>query len=414
MFARRATGIAEQSEQKEEFEEDEEQEEPEEKTRDPFKDIESDEEVEDPEGKYNNFYYSAKSNHTYLAHLRLRQRPEVQRHQELIEFINHFPWNRKRYGKYVRMVFDFVDRYVKIKDELDQLPPYEPRMNLIPELGPLPIGQPTIESLITELNTPHTKDPASIQFLLDSYLFIMKRRHIWDAIFMFTLHGFTSMNAQISRRVFDQDPNVRIMYDAMLDPEIPLLPESMEVYRCTMPNENFDILPLKSFVSYRLTSVTRDPQITTCLLDNPGDVWLKMMIKPLFVPALFIGFHNTTQHIEEREILLCPGIRFTQIPVWDKPVPIEAQQSNWTQAQKQSLVEVRDRERWPGGRQIATIYRRYIVSLVKVREHKQQLRDTVPFLDQLVDFQDAVIDTRALASIRDRMSRVRKIKPTLQ
>lgn len=304
----------------------------------------------------------------------------------------------------------FVHNYITIIQALDKrqrADPYRPRMNRNPQLGPLPIGKPSIHSLLKELALAKNS-VATKRFLMDSYLFILARRDLWDALYMFTLGDYANMNVQISKRMFDKDDNIRKLYEAMLDPEIPLLPETMEVYRCTTSNANFDIVNFKSFTSYRLTSVTLDSSIKTCLASNDGTEVVKMMITPKFVPGLFIGFQNISHHVKEREILLCPGIRFQNTPVWTQPVPQETMRFDWPLNQLEVLHDFDNEEEWQNGETYRVYYKRYTASLVKVEEHVQQLLETLPdAMNGFSEFEAAIREKQTKEWIRQRVARVK-------
>jgi len=154
--------------------------------------------------------------------------------------------------------------------------------------------------------------PEQCEFLLGSYSYIYSRPYSWAPLYIYTTNSYREINPAIAKKDFT-DTDVKTLYEIFTDVELPRLTKQFSVARCVISRPGFDVSLARSFVSYQLTSTTLDLSEGICL-ESEGYDYIAMHLTCKDVPALFIGFVGTTHNVREREVVLCPGVRFE----WDE------------------------------------------------------------------------------------------------
>jgi hypothetical protein len=155
------------------------------------------------------------------------------------------------------------------------------------------------------------------RFLLQSFLFILKRNSRWPIFSQFAGYAYFIMNQEIEfiakdpSRAGEKSELSRQWYEIMTSPDLPIVPRNLILSRCNYSVQGtFDWLDKAYVDSYRTTSCSLK-ELTKCAGIPYGVVNARIeMYIACNVPGLYIGFKNLVR-FDEREVVLPPGIRYT-------------------------------------------------------------------------------------------------------
>ena len=160
----------------------------------------------------------------------------------------------------------------------------------------------------------------NVRFILESYLFIVKRPSFWKTITYFAGGFFALMNIDIEAFMKNKSPEKLYLEEAsrpwfklITSPDLPIIPEELTLARCCASDRHFNIANQNGFDVYRATSTTLFEK-GHCTGDGrlKPNAYLQMFIRCKAVRGLFISFPGMA--LDEGEIVLPPGIKFD----WNK------------------------------------------------------------------------------------------------
>ena len=208
----------------------------------------------------------------------------------------------------------FVEKYLEQRRILSHTT-YIGRKDIDITKGDLGEHEPSLRSLRRELEMSYSSP--RISFFLQSYIYILSRPYCWAPLYIYTTNSYRKINAAIASKDFS-DTDVKTLYEVFTDIHLPVLTPFVQLARCVISTPKFDVSLAASFTSYQLTSTTLNVSKGICL-ESEGYDYIAMHLTCNNVPALFIGFSGTTHRTSEREVVLCPGLRFE----WDKTTYFE-------------------------------------------------------------------------------------------
>ena len=164
------------------------------------------------------------------------------------------------------------------------------------------------KSLIQEIRKCG-KNPNVMQFILDSFLFLLCKPDLWMPLYIYSMGDDRSMHRAVDFKLLSAKDSAAL-YNALIDVDLPTIPSDMVLTRCYIPMQDQNPISQIEFFSKKIESVSANPNMQTCFHVGDAKEALRMQIDSFGLPGLFIGFAGFSYFPEDREIILPPGVIF--------------------------------------------------------------------------------------------------------